>query len=85
MRGHDQTQRCTRQLSIIPTNKSEPKHLRIEGTRRTRKSNENSSKRTQKSHELQKGKQHNYESFHTLGGQIIYKPVKKIYTYGERK
>jgi hypothetical protein len=30
---------------MIPTNKSEPKHLRIEGTSRTRKSNENSSKR----------------------------------------
>jgi hypothetical protein len=29
---------------MIPTNKSEPKHLRIEGTRRTRKFNENSSK-----------------------------------------
>jgi hypothetical protein len=35
-----------------PTNKSEPKHPRIEGTRRERKSNENSSKKTQKSHEL---------------------------------
>jgi hypothetical protein len=27
---------------MIPTNKSEPKHLRIEGTSRTRKSSENS-------------------------------------------
>jgi hypothetical protein len=32
---------------MIPTNKSEPKHLRIEGTRRAQKSNENSSKKTQ--------------------------------------
>jgi hypothetical protein len=31
---------------MIPTNKSEPKHLRIEGTRCARKSNENSSKKT---------------------------------------
>jgi hypothetical protein len=29
---------------MIPTNKSEPKHLRIEGTRHARKSNENCSK-----------------------------------------
>jgi hypothetical protein len=29
---------------MIPINKSEPKHLRIEGTRCTRKSNKNSSK-----------------------------------------
>jgi hypothetical protein len=34
---------------MIPTNKSEPKHLRIEGTSRARKSKENSSKKTQKS------------------------------------
>jgi hypothetical protein len=43
------------QLSRIPTNKSEPKHLRIEGIRRARKSNENSSKNTRKLHELQEG------------------------------
>jgi hypothetical protein len=30
---------------MIPTNKSEPKHLGIEGTRHAQKSNENSSKR----------------------------------------
>jgi hypothetical protein len=29
---------------MIPTNKSEPKHLRIKGTRHAQKSNENSSK-----------------------------------------
>jgi hypothetical protein len=70
---------------MIPTNKSEPKQLRIEGTRRARKSNENSSKKTRKSHELQKGNQRNHERFNTLGGQILYKPVKKIYAYGARK
>jgi hypothetical protein len=31
---------------MIPTNKSEPKHLRIEGTSRARKNDENSSKKT---------------------------------------
>jgi hypothetical protein len=61
---------------MIPTNKSEPKHLRIEGTSRTQKFNENSSKKTRKSHELQKGNRRNHESFHTLGGQILYKLVK---------
>jgi hypothetical protein len=30
----DQAQRCTRQLSMIPTNKLETKHLRIKGTSR---------------------------------------------------
>jgi hypothetical protein len=52
LRGHDQAQKCTRQLCMIPTNKSESKHLRIEGTSRARKSNENSSKKIRKSHEL---------------------------------
>jgi hypothetical protein len=70
---------------MIATNKSEPKHLRIKGTRRARKSNENSSKKTRKSHELQEGNQWNHECFHTLGGQILYKTVKKIYVYGARK
>jgi hypothetical protein len=37
----DQAQRCTKQLSMIPTNKSESKHLRIEGTSRARKTDEN--------------------------------------------
>jgi hypothetical protein len=37
---------------MIPTNKSEPKHLRIEGKSRTRKTDENRSKKTQKSNEL---------------------------------
>jgi hypothetical protein len=30
---------------MIPTNKSEPKHLKIEGTSQARKTDENSSKR----------------------------------------
>jgi hypothetical protein len=70
---------------MTPTNKSEPKHLRIEGTKRARKSNENSSKKTRKSHEVQEGNQRNHERFHTLRGQILYKTVKKIYAYGARK
>jgi hypothetical protein len=70
---------------MIPVNKSEPKQLRIEGTKRARKSNKNSSKKTRKSYELQEGNQRNHECFHTLGGQILYKTVKKIYTYGARK
>jgi hypothetical protein len=40
---------------------------------------------TRKSQELQEGNQHNHESFHTLGGQILYKAVKKIYAYGAKK
>jgi hypothetical protein len=63
---------------MIPTNKSEPKHLRIEGTRRARKSNENSSKKTQKLLELQEEDRHNDESFYTLRGQILDNLVKKI-------
>jgi hypothetical protein len=70
---------------MISTNKSKPKHLRIEGTRRAQKSNENSSKKTRKSHELQEGNQRNHECVHTLEGQILYKMVKKIYAYGGRK
>jgi hypothetical protein len=34
LRHHDQAQRCPRKLSMIPTNKLEPKHFRSEGTRR---------------------------------------------------
>jgi hypothetical protein len=70
---------------MIPTNNSEPKHLRIKWTRRTQKSNKNSTKKTRKSHELKEGNQCNHESLHTLGGQILYKMVKKIYDYGARK
>jgi hypothetical protein len=40
---------------MIPTKKSEPKHLRIEGTSHARKTDENSSKKTRKSNELQPG------------------------------
>jgi hypothetical protein len=63
---------------MIPTNKNEPKYLRIEETSHTRKSYENSSKKTQKSHELQEGNRRNHESFHSLGGQILYKLVKNL-------
>jgi hypothetical protein len=70
---------------MIPTNKSKPKHLRIEGIKHARKSNKNSSKKTRKSHELQEGDRGNHESFHTLGGQILCKLVMKILTYGARK
>jgi hypothetical protein len=41
---------------MIPTNKFETNQLRIEGTSRTRKTDENSLKKTQKSNELQAGK-----------------------------
>jgi hypothetical protein len=40
---------------MISTNKFEPKHLKIEGTRRARKTDENSSKKTQKPNKLQTG------------------------------
>jgi hypothetical protein len=46
LRDQDQAQRCTRQLSMIPTNRFEPKHLRIKGTSRARKTDENNSKKT---------------------------------------
>jgi hypothetical protein len=54
-------------------------------TRSIQKSNENSSKKTRKSHEQQEGNHRNHQCFHTLRGQILYKTVKKIYTYGARK
>jgi hypothetical protein len=60
-----------------PTNKSEPKHIRIEGTSRVQKSNENNLKKTQKSHELQARNRRNHESFHSLGGLILYKMEEK--------
>jgi hypothetical protein len=68
---------------MIPTNKSEPKHLRIEGTSRARKTDENNSKNTRKSNELQPGNRRNHESFHSLGGQILYKRRKNL-TCGAR-
>jgi hypothetical protein len=74
----DQAQRCTKELSMIPTNKSKPKHLRIEGTSRARKTDENSLKKTRKSNELQIRNRHNHESFHSLGGQILYKQRKNL-------
>jgi hypothetical protein len=63
---------------MIPTNKSEPKHLRIEGTSHARKTDENSSKKTRKSNELQAWNPCNHESFHSLGGQILYKQRKNL-------
>jgi hypothetical protein len=63
---------------MISTNKSEPKHLRIEETSGTRKTHENSSKKTRKSNELQAGNRRNHESFHSLGGQILYKRRKNL-------
>jgi hypothetical protein len=70
---------------MIPTRKYEPKHLKIRRTSHTRKSNENSLKKTQKSLEPQERNQHNHETFHTLRGQILNKMVKKTYTYGVGK
>jgi hypothetical protein len=63
---------------MIPTIKFEPKHLRIKGTSRARETDENSSKNTRKSNELQTGNRHNLESFHSLGGQILYKRRKNL-------
>jgi hypothetical protein len=63
---------------MIPINKFEPKHLRIEGTSRTRKTDENSSKKTRKSNELQTGNRRNHENFHSPGGQILYKRRKNL-------
>jgi hypothetical protein len=74
----DQAQGCTRQLSMILTNKSEPKHLRIEGTSSVRKTNENSSKKTWKSNELRAENLRNHESFHSLGGHILYERRKNL-------
>jgi hypothetical protein len=63
---------------MIPTNKFKPKHLRIKGTSRARRTDENSSKKTRKSNELQTGNRRNHESFHSLGGQILYKLRKNL-------
>jgi hypothetical protein len=63
---------------MIPTKKSEPKHLRIKGTSLARKTDENSSKKTRKSNKLQAGNRRNHESFHSLKGQILYKWRKNI-------
>jgi hypothetical protein len=60
-----------KQLSMIPTNKTEPKHLGIEGTSRAQKTNKNSSKKTRKSNELQTENRRNHESFPSLEGQIL--------------
>jgi hypothetical protein len=63
---------------MIPTKQFEPKHLRIKGTSRARKTDENSSKKTRKSNELQTGNRRNHESLHSLRGQILYKLRKNL-------
>jgi hypothetical protein len=63
---------------MIPTNQSEPKHLRVEGTSRARKTDKNISKKTRKSNELQTGNRRNHESFHSLGGHVLYKQRKNL-------
>jgi hypothetical protein len=60
-----------------PTN-SYPKHLRIKGISHTRKTDKNSSKKTRKSNKLQAGNRRNHESFHSLGGHILYKLRKYL-------
>jgi hypothetical protein len=62
---------------MIPTNKSEPKHLRIEGTSRARKTDENSSKKnenpTSYKREIDatmKASIHSEVRFFTNGGKI---------------
>jgi hypothetical protein len=63
---------------MISTNKFEPKHLRVKGTSHARKTDKNSSKKTRKSYGLQTGNRRNHESFHSLGGQILYKRRKNL-------
>jgi hypothetical protein len=58
------------------TNKFEPKHLRIKGTTRARKTDENSSEKTQKTNELQTGNRRNHESFHSLEVRFFTNGVK---------
>jgi hypothetical protein len=62
---------------MIPTNKSEPKHLRIEGMSRTRKTDENSSKRHEnptsykrRINATMKASIHSEVRFFTNGGKI---------------
>jgi hypothetical protein len=63
---------------MIPTNKFKPKHIRIKGTSRAQKTDENNSKKTRKSNEIQTRNRRNHESFHSLGGQILYKRRKNL-------
>jgi hypothetical protein len=62
---------------MIPTNKSEPKHLRIEGTSRAQKTDENSSKKTRNPTSYKPGIDttmkasiHSEVRFFTNGGKI---------------
>jgi hypothetical protein len=82
--GQDQAQRCKRQLSMIPTNKFEPKHLGIKETSRTRKTDENSSEKARRTNKLQVGNRRNQESFHSHGGQILYKPRKNLTLWSKK-
>jgi hypothetical protein len=63
---------------MIPTNKFETKYLKIKETSCAKKTDENSSKKTQKSNELQTGNRRNHESFHSLGGQNLYQLRKNL-------
>jgi hypothetical protein len=62
---------------MVPTNKFEPKHFRIEGTNRTRKTDENSSKRYENPTSYKPGIDatmkasiHSEVRFFTKGGEI---------------
>jgi hypothetical protein len=63
---------------MIPTNKSKPKHLRIEGKAAHEKPTKIARKRHEKSNELQIGNRRNHESFQSLGVQILYKRRKNL-------
>jgi hypothetical protein len=69
---------------MIPTKKFEPKYLRIKGTSRAPKNDENSLKKTRKSNELQAGNRRNHESFHSLGCQILYKQRKNLTLWSKK-
>jgi hypothetical protein len=65
------------QLSMIPTNKSKPKHHKIEGTSRIRKTDENSLKKhknptsyTREIDTTMKASIHSEVRFFTNGGKI---------------
>jgi hypothetical protein len=63
---------------MIPTKQFEAKHLRIKGTSRARKMTKIARKRHENQNELQTGNRRNHESFHSLGGQILYKLRKNL-------
>jgi hypothetical protein len=63
---------------MVPTNNLSPSTSESKGTSHARKTDENSSKKTQKSNELKTGNRRNHEIFHSLGGQILYKQRKNL-------